>query len=85
MGVPLAAVQLVHSWGAGGDAAHGDFTEGELLINLRAEGDPEVLAASVMKALVKVAEASPGLTLEQVHLEHFRPGQPKPTHRVAKV
>jgi hypothetical protein len=63
----------------------GAFTEGELLINLRAEGDPDVLAASGMTALVKVVETTSGLSLEQVHLEHFRPGQPKPTHRVGQV
>ena len=56
--------------------------EGEIVINLRAEADPEKLREIVEAALVEQAGAVPGLTLETVHLENFRPGRPVPTHRM---
>ncbi len=57
------------------------ITDGEMLINLRAEGDPVKLAATVTKALA----GQPGLAVEISQMEHFRLGQPKPPHRVAGV
>jgi G3E family GTPase len=54
---------------------------GELIINLRAEGDPEVLRREAIGALTAHA-ASAGLALDVEHIEHFRPGRPVPTHRV---
>ena len=51
---------------------------GELLVNLRAEGDPEVLRRCVLDAL-----AACGCEAEVKHLEHFRPGKPEPTYRMA--
>jgi G3E family GTPase len=54
---------------------------GELIINLRAEGDPEVLQREAIGALTALA-ASADLVLTVEHLEHFRPGRPVPTHRV---
>jgi hypothetical protein len=63
-------------------ALDGAATAAKLLINLRAEGDPERLAEAVRAglgtALVGVAH-----TVEE--FAHFRPGQPKPTHRVAEL
>jgi hypothetical protein len=63
-------------------ALDGDAKGAKLLINLRAEGDPERLAEAVRAglgtALVGVAH-----TVEE--FVHFRPGQPKPTHRVAEL
>jgi G3E family GTPase len=53
---------------------------GRLLVNLRAEAAPENLEAAVRAALDAVATRLP---CEIVHLEHFRPGRPVPTHRIA--
>jgi G3E family GTPase len=61
------------------------FAESKLLINLRAEGDPDVLLAAVAKALVRAVESVPTLKLSHVRTEHFRPAQPVPTHRVANL
>lgn len=54
---------------------------GQLIINLRAEGAPDALAESVADALRALEETQPGLRAKTVHLEHFRPGRPTPTHR----
>jgi hypothetical protein len=51
---------------------------GELLLNLRAEADPELLRTAVLDAL-----AACGCEAEVKHLEHFRPGKPEPTYRMA--
>ena len=56
---------------------------GQLIINLRAEADPDALSAAVIDALRETAAAHPGLTLNPEHHEHFRPGRPTPTHRDA--
>jgi Ni2+-binding GTPase involved in maturation of urease and hydrogenase len=53
---------------------------GRLLVNLRAEADPDVLERVVREA---VAACAAGRPCEILHLEHFRPGRPVPTHRVA--
>ena len=55
--------------------------EGELLINLRAEAAPELLATTVQDALAAVATAFPTMQANLTHLEYFRPGRPQPTHR----
>jgi G3E family GTPase len=55
---------------------------GKLLINLRAEGDPERLAAIVREGMTRALKGVPH-TMEE--FAHFRPGQPKPTHRVAEL
>ena len=57
------------------------FTKGNLLLNLRAEGDPAALTAAVQAALAELKHVK----LRQVNLQSFRPGQPNPTHRVDKV
>lgn len=54
---------------------------GEVIINLRAEGDPEVLEEEA-SATLRACAGDAGLTLAVEHLEHFRPGRPVPTHRV---
>lgn len=54
---------------------------GEVIINLRAEGDPDVLKEEASAALDACAREV-GLTLAVEHIEHFRPGRPVPTHRV---
>ena len=57
------------------------LSSGELILNLRAEGPPDVLRQAVEDA---VAAASGALAQVQ-HLEHFRPARPVPTHRVEAV
>ncbi len=56
-------------------------TEAELIVNLRAEGEPEALRLETMAALAGAAAAA-GLRSDVTHAEHFRPGRPVPTHRV---
>ena len=51
---------------------------GELLLNLRAEADPELLKQTVLDAI-----AACGCEARVRHLEHFRPGKPEPTYRMA--
>ena len=54
---------------------------GELIVNLRAEASPDVLAATVKESVPAVAAKFPTLQAKLDHLEHFRPGRPNPTHR----
>ena len=60
------------------------ISAGQLILNLRAETNPEVLKLAVSAAFDAVA-GKESLTLRVEHLEHFRPGKPTPTHRLAKV
>ncbi len=53
---------------------------GQIILNLRAEADPELLAKAVREGVVEVATKT-GLAMTLDHLEHFRPGKPEPTHR----
>ncbi len=53
---------------------------GELLINLRAEAAPEALDAAVTATLAGLKAKN--IDSKLTHTEHFRPGQPVPTHRV---
>ena len=57
-------------------------TAGQLIVNLRAESDPSVLATAVRHGIEGLAEAFPGITAGIEHLEHFKPGRPTPTHRL---
>ena len=54
-------------------------TGGQIIVNLRAEGDPELLESIFRETLGSVS--SPACTLSLEHLERFRPGRPNPTHR----
>jgi G3E family GTPase len=54
---------------------------GELVINVRAEGDPELIKAATVDA-INFAAAKADVTATTDHIEHFRPGQPTPTHRI---
>ena len=59
-----------------------DLAAGELIVNLRAEGDPSQLNDIAVSALETVAtECRVVISVE--HIEHFRPGRPQPTHRMA--
>ena len=82
----LAVLNQVHNE-RGAELSHaldGELSRGELIVNLRAEGDPARLAAAVDNAILDAADAQ-SLVVNTVHSEHFRPGQPNPTHRLAPV
>lgn len=55
---------------------------GQLILNLRAEGDPEALKAAALDALHVCGELHGGLRPVVEHVEHFRPGKPVPTYRL---
>jgi Ni2+-binding GTPase involved in maturation of urease and hydrogenase len=54
---------------------------GQLILNLRAEADPEVLKNVMNDVLGNVAKLG-AFELAIEHLESFRPGKPEPTHRM---
>jgi G3E family GTPase len=56
----------------------------QLILNLRAEGDPQRLRSVVTAVLEEIA-AGRQLTFDVEHMESFRPGKPQPTHRLAGV
>ena len=58
-----------------------ELTRGEMLVNLRAEGDPEALK-SIATAGLDAIEREMSLSVSVDHIEHFRPGRPQPTHRM---
>lgn len=60
------------------------LTSGELVLNLRAEGDPAMLQEVVGSALDAITNCHK-LACEREHMEAFRPGKPTPTHRLAAV
>ena len=62
-----------------------DLESGELIINLRAEGDPGMLAEIVTRALREAAGEEDQLELTFEHSEHFRPARPVPTYRMAEA
>ena len=57
---------------------------GELIVNLRAEADPEELLRRTEDALARAAARRAGLELTIQHREHFRPAPPQPTHRMTQ-
>lgn len=59
----------------------GPATEGQIILNLRAEADPAGLQAAVTAATQALPGRHPGLHARLEHAEHFRPGRPTPTHR----
>jgi G3E family GTPase len=77
----LAAANLVRT----ADSAHlshrlaEPVDIGRLLVNLRAEADPADLERAVRAA---VSAAAANVPHAVIHLEHFRPGRPVPTHRI---
>ncbi len=58
---------------------------GQLIINLRAEAAPNVLATAVRDGLAAAATGFAGLKTTVDHMEHFRPGKPTPTHRFKRA
>ncbi|HEX5243884.1 MAG TPA: GTP-binding protein [Tepidisphaeraceae bacterium] len=78
----LAVLNVVRNDGAG-ELSHrlaGPIESGELIINLRAEANPELLRTSTLAALESLRKSNIVLAVE--HLENFRPGKPQPTHRL---
>lgn len=85
-GSDIAALNLVRTDGQA-ELSHrlaDETSEGELIVNLRAEGNPAQLRAVVETAL-RSAAAQHGADAAVVHCEHFRPGRPQPTHRLAAI
>jgi G3E family GTPase len=83
-GNDIAVVNLVRTDGTP-ESLHGlaeDLSRGELILNLRAEGDPEDLVSIAFASLERAACES-GIAATAAHSEHFRPGRPQPTHRMA--
>jgi len=72
---------------AGAELSHAlqePLEAGQLIVNLRAEADPDRLRELILGAL-EALRGDTGLTLDVEHLEAFRPGRPMPTHRLAAV
>jgi hypothetical protein len=83
-GSDLAVLNLVRTDGRA-ESPHQlaeELTDGELIVNLRAEGDPDQLNAIAITALLDTAREL-GVVATMEHSEHFRPGRPQPTHRMA--
>ena len=57
------------------------LTAGELIINLRAEADPEALR-NLLQQVLQAIGRDDRLLLKVEHLEAFRPARPTPTHRL---
>jgi len=55
---------------------------GRLLLNLRAEADPDLLKQAIHRSLQTLADRCEATVN---HLEHFRPGRPVPTHRLTGI
>ena len=82
----LAVVNLVRTDGTA-ELSHQlqePLDAAQLILNLRAEADPELLSHRVMESLTEIA-IEQSVTLHVEHLERFRPGKPEPTHRLAGV
>lgn len=78
----LSAVSLVRSGALPElrDSLPDEVSAGTLILNLRAEADPDLLHQIVEIAIAEmVSTSSMELTVE--HLESFKPGQPRPVHR----
>jgi G3E family GTPase len=56
----------------------------ELIVNVRAETDPEKLRQALLSAIERVGRADK-LDFSLQHLESFRPGRPTPTHRLVEA
>lgn len=70
------AAEISHSFG-------GSFRQAGLTVNLRAEGDPELLKEIVEEC---IAQAAPGGAVSEIReMAAFRPGQPVPVERVTAL
>jgi hypothetical protein len=85
-GADIAALNLVRTDGTP-EMSHllaDDIADAEMIVNLRAEGDPDRLRAVVERAIDEAARAH-AASCAIVHCEHFRPARPQPTHRLAAL
>ena len=57
----------------------------QLIINARVEMAPEALYQAVRAALEELQSSRRALLIHLEHEEHFRPGKPQPTHRLAAL
>lgn len=80
-GPDLGAISLTRTQGqpAATHALKAPLNRGTLVVNLRAEAEPELLEAQVRAAVAAIAPARAELQV----LAAFRPGRPDPTHRMA--
>ncbi|MEI6351194.1 MAG: GTP-binding protein [Verrucomicrobiota bacterium] len=83
----IAAVNLVRNDFVPELSFHLDepVTDGQLIINLRAEAAPDVLGTVIRKSIAAAVSNFPTLKATLDHLEHFRPGKPTPTHRIEQL
>jgi G3E family GTPase len=63
----------------------GTLQRGQLILNLRAEADPGQIESAVQAGLQSLKAQISDLAFRIEHLEHFRPGKPQPTHRMAAL
>jgi G3E family GTPase len=63
----------------------GAIKSGQLIVNVRAEAAPDVLADAVREGLAAATKNFATLKSTVDHLEHFRPGKPTPTHRIERL
>jgi G3E family GTPase len=85
-GNDLAVVNLVRTDFAP-EASHAlqePLEEGELVVNLRAEADPQILRDILLSTIDALAAAAK-LEFSPQHVEAFRPGRPTPTHRLTAI
>jgi G3E family GTPase len=83
-GGDIGVVNLVRSDGAP-EVAHRlreRLYGGELIVNLRAEADPEAIDEIATETLVRATAAHTGLRSRIEHKESFRPARPSPTYRM---
>jgi G3E family GTPase len=62
-----------------------DLCCGELIVNLRAEGDPDLFHSIVTRSLQDAAASESRMEITFQHSEHFRPAKPVPTYRMAEA
>ena len=58
--------------------------EGDLILNLRAEGEPELLR-QLAEATLNAVSTGLDVAATVTQGEAFRPGRPEPTHRLASI
>lgn len=59
--------------------------DGQIILNVRAEASPDRLKESLEQGLKVLRAQNAGISFQIEHLEHFRPGKPEPTHRIATL
>lgn len=59
----------------------GPVSAGQLILNVRAEADPDLLRSTVEAVVDGLVAHVPGIQARLEHCEQFRPGRPNPTHR----